>query len=156
MFVCFLSILSFLFQPAIEKTMVQIHGTAVPHVERVGARNTFFCYFATQDVSATVAHLQCSGKRSWIKRNKLPVDVVGADVNHSQSNQVLPSRLKATSAGSFRINVGLNWLPHKNLQQKGVDMELQSCKWQIQETGKGAARTYINLTWNSFDLNPTQ
>lgn len=68
-------------------TQVQIQGTAVPHVERVGERNTFFFgYFATEDVSAAVAHLQCSGKRSWIRRNKLPVDVVGAGVNHSQSN----------------------------------------------------------------------
>lgn len=43
--------------------------------------------FVTRDVGAAVAHLRCRRKkRGWIRRNKLPVDVEGADVNHSQLN----------------------------------------------------------------------
>lgn len=73
------------------QAVVQIHGIALPHVEHVGARRLFFSFgnFASKDAGTAAAHLQRSRKKKkkgWIRRNKLPVDVVEASVNHSQLN----------------------------------------------------------------------
>lgn len=46
----------------------------------------FWDYFVTKDAGTAVAHLQCNCKIGRIRRNKLPVDVIGASVKHSKSN----------------------------------------------------------------------
>lgn len=90
-------------------------------------KNTYLVILRPKDAGTATAHLQSSRKRGWIRRNKLPVDVVGASVNHSPLNQLLEFPIKATSSppcgiGSVTIN-GPNWLPNK-IFRKTVDVYL--------------------------------
>lgn len=69
------------------QAVVQIHGSSVPHVERVDAKKNIFrllCDHKCRLSSGTPAVLPQNG---WIRPNKLLAEVEGASVNHSQSKR---------------------------------------------------------------------
>lgn len=81
--------------------------------------------------------VHCNYKRGWIRTNKISLGVIGADVSHSQSNQLLLFPLKAVHSlpwwtDSFLMDeTSLDQLRQKSFSQSKLTTLDRKCRVTI-------------------------